>query len=424
MKQASALIGAQWGDEGKGKLVDHFARDSDWVIRYQGGNNAGHTVVVDGEKFVLHLIPSGILHSNTTCLIGSGMVVNLRELVNEIETLEDAGVDVRDRLRVTSRAHVLFPFHQYRDSRSEAERGERKIGTTRKGIGPAYEDKVKREGLRFVDFETPEDVRSHCHRKIKVLSEGWTEFEASSADELADEYLDYYENIKPLLVDGLSELERAYYSGESLLFEGAQGTLLDIDFGSYPYVTSSNSSVGGIATGGGFPGHRLDSVIGVAKAYLTRVGKGPFPGELEDEKGDWLRERGEEYGATTGRPRRCGWLDLPLLDYASRVNGFTGLILTNLDVLSGLDEIRVTVNHRPDEEGLQDVAVHSSKLNEVEPVYKTLSGWDDDLRNCRKWTNLPPAARDYVTFIEDYIDVPVNYISVGPEREDLIVRDR
>lgn len=425
MKQTSAIIGAQWGDEGKGKLADRFARDSDWVVRYQGGNNAGHTVIVDGEKFVLHLIPSGILHADTTCLIGSGMVVNLRELMDEIDQLEDAGINVMDRLRLSCRAHVLFPYHQFLDAKSEAERGDDKIGTTQKGIGPAYEDKVKREGLRLVDFQSADAVVDHCRRKVGELPEGWEKYESTSPDpeELAQEYLEYYEELKPLLVDGPAVLEQAYNSGESVLFEGAQGTLLDIDFGSYPYVTSSNSSVGGIVTGAGFPGHHIDSVVGVAKAYLTRVGKGPFPAELEGEMGEWLREQGGEYGATTGRPRRCGWLDLPLLNYSSRVNGFTNLALTKLDVLSGLDEIKVIVDHEEQGDGPQDVVVHSSRLEDVEPVYETLPGWDEYIRDCRRWSDLPENARRYVTFVEDYVDVPVTYISIGPEREELIARD-
>lgn len=423
MQQTTAIIGAQWGDEGKGKLADRFARDSDWVIRYQGGNNAGHTVIVDGEKFVLHLIPSGILHSDTQCLIGSGMVVNLRELIEEIDTLEDAGVDVRNHLRISCRAHVLFPYHQYLDSKSEADRGEDKIGTTQKGIGPAYEDKISRDGLRLVDFSSPRTVIEHCRQKIDSFSDDWYEYESSTAEEIAEEYLTYYDEIKPLLVDGPAEVESAYNAGETLLFEGAQGTLLDVDFGTYPYVTSSNSSVGGVGTGGGFPGHYLDSVIGVTKAYLTRVGKGPFPAELDGETGEWLREQGGEYGATTGRPRRCGWLDLPLLNYSTRVNGFTHLALTKLDVLSGLDEIKVTVDHEGNDAGHEDVAIHSSTLSETEPVYETLPGWDDRIRDCREWSELPENARDYVSFIEDYTDVPVSYISIGPQREELIIRD-
>ncbi|MFB6345292.1 MAG: adenylosuccinate synthase, partial [bacterium] len=358
MNQVEAIIGAQWGDEGKGKLADRFAEDADWVVRYQGGNNAGHTVIVDGEKFVLHLIPSGILHQGATCLIGSGMVVNLRELMEEMETLREAGVNVRERLRLSCRAHVLFPYHQFLDSKSEEELGDEKIGTTQKGIGPAYEDKVRRQGLRLIDFESPETVIEHCQRKVDRLGSGWGDYSSSNGRELAEEYLEYYEDLKPLIVDGAAELESAYHSGQTILFEGAQGTLLDIDFGSYPFVTSSNSSVGGIVTGTGFPGHNINSVVGVTKAYLTRVGKGPFPAELNGETGEWLREQGGEYGATTGRPRRCGWLDLPLLKYACRVNGFTQLAITKLDVLSGLEEINVTVDHEGLNGGPEDIAVH------------------------------------------------------------------
>lgn len=422
MKQVEAIIGAQWGDEGKGKLADRFAQDADWVVRYQGGNNAGHTVIVDGEKYVLHLIPSGILHQGATCLIGSGMVVNLRELMDEMQTLRDAGVSVEDRLRIACRSHVLFPYHQFLDSQAEEELGDEKIGTTQKGIGPAYEDKVRRQGLRLIDFESPETVIEHCERKVNALNDGWETYEGSTGRELAEEYLEYYEQLRSLVVDGTAELESAYNAGKSILFEGAQGTLLDIDFGSYPFVTSSNSSVGGIVTGTGFPGHNIDSVVGVTKAYLTRVGKGPFPVELDGEMGEWLREQGGEYGATTGRPRRCGWLDLPLLNYACRVNGFTQLAVTKLDVLSGLDEINVTVDHEGLEDGPEDISVHSNRLQDVEPVYETLPGWDEDIQDCRNYDELPREARDYITFIEDFVDVSVDYISIGPQRDELIIR--
>jgi len=422
-QQVVALIGAQWGDEGKGKLVDRFAPRSDWVIRFQGGNNAGHTVMVDDEKYVLHLIPSGILHEGVRSLIASGMVVNLRELMGEIEALEERGVPVRDRLRIASRAHVLFPFHPYRDSRSESRRGEDKIGTTQKGIGPAYGDKVLRRGLRLADFERPDSVVEHCRRRVEELGSGWREYEDCSGEEVAEEYLALYEDIRPLVVEGPGTLAKAHARGDRLLFEGAQGTLLDVDFGTYPFVTSSNSSVGGAVTGSGLPPHYLEQVVGIAKAYVTRVGKGPFPVELTGETGKWLRERGQEYGATTGRPRRCGWLDLELLGYAARVNGFTEIGMTKLDVLSGLDEIRVAVGYETESGRSLEAGEQVPRLDRVRPVYESLSGWDEDITDHRSFGELPRAARDYVQFVESHVEVPVRYVSVGPGREQLIIRD-
>lgn len=419
-EQASAIIGAQWGDEGKGKIADRFARKSDWVIRYQGGNNAGHTVIVDDEKYVLHLIPSGILHETTTCLIGPGMVVNLRELMEEIEKLEEAGIPVRDRLLISSRAHVLFPYHQFLDFLSESERGDNKIGTTQKGIGPAYEEKICRQGLRLVDFFDSDSVLKHCKQKVDELNEGWEEYEGTGGEKLAEEYLSYFDSLKSLLADSPTILEKAYENQESLLFEGAQGTLLDIDFGSYPYVTSSNSTIGGVVTGSGFPGHYIDEAIGVSKAYMTRVGKGPFPVELTGDTGSWIREKGGEFGATTGRPRRCGWLDLKLLDYACRINGFTDIALTKLDVLSGLDELKVNIDYKDGLSGPLEIPMDGKRLAEVEPDYETLPGWDEDIQSCRNWSELPESAKDYVNFVEDYIETPITYISVGPNREEII----
>lgn len=421
--QVVALVGAQWGDEGKGKLVDRFAPRSDWVVRFQGGNNAGHTVVVDGEEYVLHLVPSGILHEGVRSLVGSGMVVNLRELMDEVRALEERGVPVRERLRLAARAQVLFPFHPYLDSRAESRRGEDKIGTTQKGIGPAYGDKVLRRGLRLADLENPDVVHAHCRRRVDELDEGWDAFEGSSGEAIAEEYLELFEAVRPLVVDGPRTLSRAHGNGETILLEGAQGTLLDVDFGTYPFVTSSNSTVGGAMTGTGLPPHYVDEVIGIAKAYTTRVGKGPFPLELSGETGEWLRDRGGEFGATTGRPRRCGWLDLELLNYAARVNGFTAIGLTKLDVLTGLDEIKVGIGYERPDGGEGEVVGRVSRLDRLDPVYETFPGWDEDITGCRRRDHLPAEAQNYVRFIESRLDVPVRYVSVGPNREQLILRD-
>lgn len=417
------MIGSQWGDEGKGKIVDRLAGQSDWVVRYQGGNNAGHTVVVDGEKYVLHLIPSGILHEGARSVIGPGLVVNLRELMDEIEMLREGGIEPSDRLFIARRAHVLFPFHQYLDARSESKRGEEKIGTTKKGIGPAYVDKVRRSGLRICDLDNPDQVRTHCRQIVESLGDDWNDFEGASGDELADEYLEYYEVLRNWVVDVPSLLDNAYNNDEKILFEGAQGSLLDIDFGTYPYVTSSNPTVGGVVTGSGFPGHRLKQVVGLAKAYTTRVGKGPFPTELMGETGEWLQERGGEFGATTGRPRRCGWLDLKMLEYTSRINGFTDLVLSKLDVLSGLDPLKVAVDYELDGSTVEHYPADTGSLAEVEPVYREFSGWEENISDCREFGELPAPARKYVEFIEETLSVPATYLSIGPERGELIVRN-
>lgn len=423
MAQVQAVIGSQWGDEGKGKIVDRFAGEADLVVRYQGGNNAGHTVVVEGEKYVLHLIPSGILHEGTLSVIGPGLVVNLRELIAEIDELEEVGLPVQERLRIARRAQVLFPFHQYLDSRSEAERGEDKIGTTGKGIGPAYVDKVRRSGLRLCDLDDQEDLVKHCSTRIQQIKDRFGDYEGQSAEQLAAEYFEYYERLEDLLVAVPELLDESYEAGRQILFEGAQGSLLDVDFGTYPYVTSSNPTVGGIVTGAAFPGHQLEEVVGIVKAYTTRVGEGPFPAELTGEQGEWLREKGGEFGATTGRPRRCGWLDLPLLNYTCTVNGFTSLALTKLDVLSGLEEIEVVVDYELDGTALDSFPASSHNLDEVQTVTKSLPGWSEDITDCRKYDELPRAARDYVEFAETELDVPADYISIGPGREELIVRE-
>lgn len=424
MKQTAAVIGSQWGDEGKGKIVDRFANQADHVVRYQGGNNAGHTVVVEGTKYVLHLVPSGILHEGSKSYIGPGLVVNLRELIDEIEKLEKAGIPVEERLRISRRAQVLFPFHRYLDSRKEEKRGEGKIGTTGKGIGPAYVDKVSRQGLRMCDLEDPDAVYDHCEGVVSGMDEGWDEFEGTGGEQIAEEYLDYYRQLEELLVDVPGRLDTAYRSGDTILFEGAQGSLLDIDFGTYPYVTSSNPTVGGVVTGSGFPGHKLRQVVGVVKAYTTRVGGGPFPTELEGDTGEWLRDKGGEFGATTGRPRRCGWLDLKMLNYTCRINGFTDLVLSKLDILSGLDRLKVAMDYREGatERRLPDFPPQSERLSAVAPVYEELEGWEEDISDCKNYKELPVAARSYIDFIEDNLDVDVSYISVGPGREELIIR--
>ncbi|MFB6346318.1 MAG: adenylosuccinate synthase [bacterium] len=424
METVTAVVGGQWGDEGKGKIVDRFAQQADRVVRYQGGNNAGHTVVVNDKKYVLHLIPSGILHEDSVSVIGPGMVVNLRELMEEIEGLRDLGVNPLDRLEISRRAHVLFPFHQYLDARAESDRGDEKIGTTKKGIGPAYVDKVRRSGLRMADLQNAGEVREHCRGIINGLDDGWHEFDGiTKPDALADEYIEYYDELKENFVDVPRSLRRASERGESILFEGAQGTMLDVDFGTYPFVTSSNPTSGGIVTGSGFPGHQIEDIVGVVKAYTTRVGAGDMPTELTGETGEWLREQGGEFGATTGRPRRCGWLDFVQLDYAITVNGLTSIALSKLDILSGLDEIKVAVEYELNGERFTEFPARTADLMELDPIYETLPGFEEDITDCRNWDELPPNARDYVQYVEDNLQVPIDYISVGPGREQLIIRN-
>ncbi len=422
MAKVRAVIGSQWGDEGKGKIVDRFAASADLVVRYQGGNNAGHTVVVEGEEYILHLVPSGILHPDTLSLVGPGLVVNLRALKEEIELLEKHGISVEERLRLARRAQVLFPFHQYLDSRNESERGEDKIGTTGKGIGPAYVDKVRRSGLRMCDLADRSRLGKHCDERVNQIETRYGAYEGPTGAELADEYYSYFRQLEELLVPAPELLKQAYSEGQEILFEGAQGSLLDIDFGTYPYVTSSNPTVGGVVSGSGFPGHRIDGVVGIVKAYTTRVGEGPFPAELTEEMGEHLREKGGEFGATTGRPRRCGWLDLPLLRYTAGLNGFTSIALTKLDILSGMEEIEVVVEYRENGEKLEAFPASSERLEAVQTVTKTLPGWSEDITDCRNYEDLPEAARDYVRFVESELDVPAKYISVGPGREELIHR--
>ncbi len=420
--EVEAVIGAQWGDEGKGKIVDKLAASADVVVRFQGGSNAGHTVVVDDEKYVLHLIPSGILQRETVSVVGPGVVVNLRELFEEIEELDSMGIPVYERLRVASRAHVLFPFHCETDAQKEKSRGSSKIGTTQKGIGPAYVDKIQRRGLRICDLAEREKVLDFCRASIGKYEANYGRWQGSSVQQLAGEYCRYYEKLEDQVVNCPEFLRRVRQQNKKILFEGAQGTMLDIDFGTYPYVTSSNPTIGGVVTGSGFPGHRVNRVVGVTKAYTTRVGAGPFPSELEEAQDEYLREKGGEFGATTGRPRRCGWLDLMQMNYACAVNGFTDLALIKLDVLSGLDELEVVTGYRFAGERLTEFPASSEKLAEVTPITESFDGWSEEIRDCRNFSQLPVEARDYVNFIENQLDVRVSYVSVGPGREELILR--
>jgi adenylosuccinate synthase len=421
-KENLVVIGAQWGDEGKAKMVDVLTEQVDIVARYQGGSNAGHTVVADGRKFVFHQIPSGILHNGKKCVIGNGVVLDPVGLLEEMKSLIQAGVQVRKRLIISDRAHLLMPYHRLLDGASETRKGSGKIGTTNRGIGPAYMDKMARVGLKVVDLLEPGYFRSKVREVVKEknfwLKKYYGQAEVD-ADKTADSYLKIAPQIKPLVADTTAYLESRLKAGENILAEGAQGTLLDVDFGTYPYVTSSSASVGGVCTGLGIGPQWLDQIYGVAKAYTTRVGEGPFPSEMKADFGEKIRKRGGEYGATTGRPRRCGWLDLVALKYACRVNGFTGILLTKMDVLSYLPSIKLCVGYKVKGQILQEFPASLRRLADSRPVYKEMKGWKGDLSHASQLKDLPLEARKYLDEIEKAIQTPIQWVSVGPDRAQI-----
>jgi adenylosuccinate synthase len=419
-------IGAQWGDEGKGKIVDWLALRADLVVRFQGGNNAGHTLVVDGEQTVLHVVPSGVLQPDTVNLIGPGVVVDPAVLVQELETLAGRGV-LRDpsRVRVSGRAHVILGWHVALDKAREETRQGGAIGTTGRGIGPAYEDKVARRGIRVADLLDPESLRPAMEQLAERKNfelENWFSWSRVDGDFLYRSACEYGRKLAPYVDHTGRILARALREGRRVLFEGAQGTFLDIDHGTYPYVTSSNCVAGAACTGAGIGPTRIDHVLGISKAYTTRVGGGPFPTEDHGETGRRLREVGAEFGATTGRPRRCGWLDVVMLREAATVNGLTGLALNKLDVLAGLPEFPIATRYRIDGKVTDEFPMTLAELSRAEPVYETLPGWDADLSGARRDADLPDAARRYVERIEALVDVPVELISVGPGRDQTIAR--
>ena len=419
------VLGAQWGDEGKGKVVDLLAERFDIVVRYQGGHNAGHTVFIGPKKFVLKLIPSGILRPGVTAVIGNGVVVDLAALAEEMATLEAAGLDVTKQLRISNRAHVIFPFHRLVEKMSEARENRIPIGTTARGIGPCYEDKIGRRGIRVADLYDAETFRT----LYDTLAEDKSILAATF--NLTDP-IDYGDikraseamaaRIRPLVCDTAVLLAEARAQGKRILFEGAQGTMLDIDHGTYPFVTSSSATAGGACTGAGVPPTAIDGVIGVSKAYITRVGSGPFPTESTDGGGDLLRREGNEFGAVTGRPRRCGWFDVPLLRYTTMVNGFDTLIITKLDVLDQLEEIPVCTGYRVDGALVDEMPATYRGLEAIEPVYQNLPGWRTVTRGVVKYEDLPAAARAYLEFLEERTGVEIGGVSTGPERNETILR--
>jgi adenylosuccinate synthase len=417
------IVGAQWGDEGKGKVTDLLAEQADAVVRFQGGNNAGHTIVRGGQTWKLHLIPSGILHPGKLCVIGNGVVIDPKVLTDELEELRRRGVD-SGSLRISANAHLIMPYHLMLDHAGEARLGELQIGTTRRGIGPCYADKAARLGIRVQDLLDEKILKKKIIAALepKRLSlRPYAKDPRLDLQAMTEEYLNYGHRIEQLIADTAKLVHERLDSGQTVLFEGAQGTLLDIDHGTYPFVTSSNPVAGSACVGAGVGPKDIDEIWGIAKAYVTRVGAGPFPTELDDERGELLRERGGEYGTTTGRPRRVGWLDLVALRYAARLNTLTALAVTKLDVLSGFDRLLVATRYRGAEGAeFDDFPYHQSVLHHTVGEYEELQGWSEDLRECRSESDLPTAARDYLQHLAEFVGVPVAMIGVGPGREDVI----
>ncbi len=419
------VVGAQWGDEGKGKIVDLLTARVQVVARFNGGHNAGHTVIVDGQKFVLHLVPSGILHSGILCVMGAGMVIDPWALEAEIGDLESKGVVFDDNLLISDRAHLILPHHRELEALSEEMRGGRSIGTTGRGIGPAYEDKAGRRGVTMGDLLRPAALPSkleEARRHFEQVFRGAGRTGALNWDALVADLAGFGERLRARIGDVSLALHRHFANGYSVLFEGAQATLLDLDHGTYPFVTSSSPSAGGAATGLGIPPARIDGVLGVAKAYSTRVGTGPFPTEIAGPGGERLRERGSEYGASTGRPRRCGWFDAVALRHCARVNGFDALALTKLDVLDDLAEIPVCTAYRLEGKSLDVMPSDTTVLEACEPVYETLPGWKAPTNGVREWGALPDAARRYVDRLGELAGTPIGLVSTGPDRADSIIR--
>ncbi len=421
--KAIAVVGAQWGDEGKGKVVDYLAGSFDYIARYAGGHNAGHTVLFNHQRFILQLIPCGVLRPGKHGVIGSAVVVDPQALVCELDTLRKAGIDVTGRLHLSNRAHLIFPYHRQMDKAAEAARGDAKIGTTSRGIGPAYEDKMARRGLRVCDLM---DTRCFPRKLEQVLREKNAISEAAFGVKLdvagvLEESLRLGEHIRAFVTDTAELLHGVLRSGKSVMFEGAQGTMLDIDHGTFPYVTSSNAIAGGASTGLGIPPTSITGVIGVTKAYTTRVGGGPFPTEMPDLEAKQVRDRGNEYGAVTGRPRRCGWLDLEILRYAVMINGIDSLVVTKLDVFDTQREIQVCTGYKYQGSRVREMPAMADELAQVTPIYRTLPGWCSPTYGIREASELPKTAQDYLKFISDELRVEIGMISTGPERDATIV---
>ncbi len=417
------VLGTQWGDEGKGKIVDCLTEKADVVARFQGGHNAGHTVVIKDTQYILHIIPSGVLHAEKLCLIGNGVVIEPKSLIDEINELKAQGLTVGDNLKISKNAHVIMPYHIALDQQREAKKGNKKIGTTGRGIGPSYVDKVGRYGIRIADLLWPDVFREKLASALDEVNFLLTEkygAEALNAESIFKEYRGYATTIKEYIADTDVIINDMMEEKKNVLFEGAQGTLLDIDHGTYPFVTSSNATVGGVCTGLGVGPTKIDDVLGVVKAYTTRVGGGPFPTELHDDLGEKIREVGGEYGATTGRPRRCGWLDFVALKHAVRINGLTGLIITKLDILDKIDTIKVCIAYDYSGGRLTEFPKEPDILEKCTPVYEEVQGWNDNTVGVTEFDSLPVKAKEYIRLIEERLGVPVDLISTGQKRDQLI----
>jgi len=418
------VVGTQWGDEGKGKYIDILAGDSDIVVRFSGGNNAGHTIVVDGVKYALHLIPSGILHPGKTCIIGNGVVVDPAVLLKEIKDLNEKGIST-DKLLISDRAHVIMPYHKELDELQEKFRGNANLGTTKRGIGPAYSDKTDRSGIRMCDLIDEETFAAKVKANLEIknlIIEKVYGGKGFDADKIIEEYSGYAKELRRYITDVNDVLFHAIKEGKNILFEGAQATFLDLDFGTYPYVTSSNPIAGGVCTGAGIGPIYIDEVYGVLKAYTSRVGSGPFPTEQNNETGDKIRELGWEYGTTTGRPRRCGWLDAVMIRYSARVNGLTSLAINHVDTIGKMGKIKLCRAYRKDGEEITYFPASLKELAKCEPVYEEFDGWDVDISNVRKYEDLPANARKYLERIEELVGVKIRFIGVGKERHQVIVK--
>ena len=420
-----AIIGSQWGDEGKGKVIDYLARKADVVVRAQGGNNAGHTLVVGDKKYALHLIPSGVLNPNTINIIGNGIVFDPKGFLDELEKLKDDNIDVSN-IKISDRAHVIFPYHKELDALAEEARGENKIGTTKKGIGPCYMDKTERSGIRICDLMDKDifynKLKLQVEAKNNLVKNIYKKDELFDLETIYNEYLEYADKIREYVDDTSVIVYNAIKEGKKVLFEGAQGTLLDLDLGTYPFVTSSHPISGGFAIGSGIGPNMIKDVIGIVKSYTTRVGEGPFVTELNDEIGQQIRVQGNEFGTTTGRARRCGWFDSVIVKYSARVNGLTSISLMLLDVLTGFDTIKICTAYKMGDKIIKDFPASLEDLSKCEPVYEELQGWNEDITNIEKFEDLPENAKKYINKIEEIVGVSVDMISVGPKRTQTIIR--
>ncbi|MCF6158229.1 MAG: adenylosuccinate synthase [wastewater metagenome] len=419
----TCIVGLQWGDEGKGKIVDILTESFDIIVRYQGGSNAGHTVVIDSEKFILHLIPSGILRKNKYCVIGSGVVIDPRQVLEEIAELRTKNIEVGENLRISEIAHLVFPYHKKLDELSETEKGNDKIGTTRKGIGPCYADKMARNGIRVADLFYPEHFRQRLKKVVEEKNRILVQLFHTgplSWEEIYDEYIRYAEQLKPFVCNTVAFMDDAIKAKKRILFEGAQGSMLDVDYGTYPFITSSSVIAGGAATGVGICPKQIHEILGIMKAYTTRVGSGPFPSELNDTLGEHLREKGGEYGATTGRPRRCGWFDAVAAKHAITVNGVESAVLTKLDVLDEQKIIKICIGYKFGDTIYHRFPADLTARPDCQPVYRELPGWQKDTSRVRNVNDIPPEAKNYIHTLEEILGITITMLSVGPDRGQVV----